>query len=609
MIYSRIEGLIHPTRDVEISQPPENTRKFFLHFLTEYKWIVLLALITSGISALSEIYLYAYVGELIDWMNDSTADTFFEKHGNGLMLMAIVAGVIRPISSFLSRAIINLCLSPGITNTVRWRNYRYVLRQSLGFFQDDFAGRIAQKVMQTGHALREAVINVIDGVWLLLIYLAGIVFLFIGMHQLLLMPIFIWLACYAIVISKMVPPVRQRSARLSEANSGLVGKVVDSYTNIQSVKLFAHADREEAFVAEGFKTHLTAFRSLMRSIVSMTGTLIILNTLLILFTAWISIRLWQDGTITVGEVAIVNGLVIRLNQMSGWILRTITSLFENIGAVQNGIETISKSNAIVDNPNAKPISVSKGIIEFKDVQFEYNLHHPIIKNFSLKIKAGEKIGLVGRSGAGKTTLVNLLLRFYELDSGKIFIDSQDITQVEQESLREKIAMVTQDTSLLHRSIHENIGYGKPSPSDGEIHTAARLSKSDEFINLLIDPSGRTGYEAQVGERGVKLSGGQRQRIAIARVILKNAPILILDEATSALDSEVEAAIQDQFKLLMENKTVIAIAHRLSTIASLDRLIVMDKGEIVEQGTHLELIAKNGLYANLWHRQSGGFLGN
>ena len=491
---------------------------------------------------------------------------------------------------------------------MRWQNYRYVLRQSLSYFHNDFAGRIAQKVMQTGHALREAVINVIDGVWLLLIYLVGIVFLFLEIDARLLWPVGLWVVAYVIVVWRMVPPVRAKSAALSEANSGLIGRVVDSYTNIQSVKLFAHADREEQFVGESVEKHTRAYQRLMRAIVNMTVTLTVLNTLLIVLSAVLSIWLWQQHAVSIGAIAMANGLIIRLNQMSGWILRTITSLFENIGTVQNGVETIAMNNGVQDVEDASSLIVSRGEVVFDAVNFCYGDERMVIRDFSLAVKSGEKIGLVGRSGAGKSTLVNLLLRFYDIDSGRILIDGQNIASLRQESLREHIAMVTQDTSLLHRSIRDNIRYGRIDASDPEIEHAAKLAEASKFIPELVDPRGRRGYDAHVGERGVKLSGGQRQRIAIARVILKNAPILILDEATSALDSEVEQAIQQQLHNLMDGKTVIAIAHRLSTIAALDRLVVIDDGRIVEQGTHSQLVQKGGLYAQLWQRQSGGFLG-
>lgn len=607
MLYEFFERQIDPLAKTPLTPPPGQTRSFFEHFLKPFRSVLLITLLLAGISAVTEIYLYRYLGQLLDWMNATDGDRFMQEHASGLLLMVLVIAVLRPLSLLGSRAYINLALAPGIANATRWQNHRYVLRQSLSFFQNDFAGRVAQKVMQTGNALRESIINVIDGVWLLLIYLVGIGVLFLDINRVLLVPVLIWIFCYGLVIFFKVPPVRQKSRSLSEATSMLTGRIVDSYTNIQSVKLFAHAEQEERFAAEGIERHTHAFRRLMRAIISMTAWLTLLNTLLIVGVAALSIRLWMDGGITVGEIAVANGLIIRLNQMSGWILRTVTSLFENIGTVQNGIETISQPLTVTDAEQASELTVSAGEISFKHVNFNYGATIPVIEDFDLTIKPGEKVGLVGRSGAGKSTLVNLLMRFYEIGSGDIEIDGMNIHAVTQNSLRSNIAVVTQDTSLLHRSIRDNLRYGKPDATDEQIERAAHLAEAMEFIPDLADPAGRTGFDAFVGERGVKLSGGQRQRVAIARVILKDAPILVLDEATSALDSEVEAAIQNSLETLMYGKTVLAVAHRLSTIASLDRLIVLDQGRIVEQGTHQQLLELNGVYAGLWHRQSGGFL--
>jgi ATP-binding cassette subfamily B multidrug efflux pump len=607
-MYGFFERLFDPLAPAEIVRPPDNTRAFFAHFLWPIKGLILVILAVSGLAALSEMALYAFLGVIVEWMVESGPESFLETHGTVLIAMAVVAVIIRPAAVIFSRGLITLGLTPGLTNQVRWRNHRYVLRQSLSYFQNDFAGRIAQKVMQTGHAVREAALNVIDGVWFLLIFLFGTMALFIGLDWRLLLPVAVWALGYVAVIVFLVPPVRGRSAALSEANSALTGHVVDSYTNIQSVKLFAHAEREEAFAHESLRRHTRAFRNLMRLVFSLTMTLTLLNSALLLAMAVLSIMLWLDGSIGVGTIAVANGLIIRLSQMSGWILRTVATLFENVGTVQNGIETISRPYEVVDRPDARPLVVTDGDIRFENVRFHYGKESGVIEDVTLGVRPGEKVGLVGRSGAGKSTLVNLLLRFHDLEGGRILIDGQDVTEVTQESLRAQIAMVTQDTSLLHRSIRDNILYGWPEASEGEMARAAELAEAQAFIPDLVDPQGRRGYDAQVGERGVKLSGGQRQRIAIARVILKNAPILVLDEATSALDSEVEAAIQGQLHNLMAGKTVIAIAHRLSTIAALDRLVVMDHGRIVEQGSHRELLDMGGLYSQLWKRQSGGFLG-
>ena len=607
-MYSFFERLLDPLAPSAVERPPSTTAAFFRHFLYPIRGLLAAILAVSGIAAIAEMSLYAFLGVLIEWMAQTERAVFFETHGTALIIMAVVAIVVRPLAVLVARGLISLALVPGLTSQVRWRNHRYVLRQSLAYFQNDFAGRIAQKVMQTGHALREAVMNVIDGVWLLVIYLIGTLTLFAVIDWRLMIPIVLWIVAYGAVIVFMVPPVRSKSAALSETNSALSGRIVDSYTNIQSVKLFAHAEHEDEFAREGIARHTQNFRNLMRSIFTMTVTLTLLNSVLIFVMATVSVVLWQQGSLSVGAIAVANGLVIRLNQMSGWILRTVTALFESIGTVQNGIETISRPYAVEDQAQAHELRITQGGLRFDHVRFHYGKQEGVIDDMTLDIAPGEKVGLVGRSGAGKSTLVNLLLRFYDLEGGRILIDGEDISSITQASLRSKIAMVTQDTSLLHRSVRDNICYGRPDATESEMLRAAELAEADAFIPGLVDPKGRTGYDAHVGERGVKLSGGQRQRIAIARVILKDAPILVLDEATSALDSEVEAAIQEQLHNLMEGKTVIAIAHRLSTIAALDRLVVMDEGRIVEQGTHAELINRNGLYAKLWERQSGGFLG-
>ena len=607
-MFAYFERLFDPFAPDGIERPPAATAAFFRHFLRPIRGLLVAILAVSGIAAVAEMSLYAFLGLLVEWMTVTDRPVFLETYGAALIVMGVIGIVVRPAAVLISRGLISLALVPGLTSQVRWRNHRYVLRQSLAYFQNDFAGRIAQKVMQTGHALREAVLNVIDGVWLLVIYLIGTAALFTALDWRLILPVAAWTAAYGAVIALMVPPVRGRSALVSETASALSGRIVDSYTNIQAVKLFAHARREDEFAREGIARHTGAFRMLMRSIFTMTVALTVLNSLLILAVAAISIAFWLQGTLSVGAIALANGLVIRLTQMSGWILRTVTILFENVGMVENGIETISRPYAVKDRTKAQALEVGRGAIAFDHVRFHYGRADGVIGDLTLDIAPGEKVGLVGPSGAGKSTLVNLLLRFYDLEGGRILIDGQDIAGVRQASLRGRIAVVTQDTPLLHRSIRDNICYGRPDATDEDMMRAAGLAEAARFIPGLTDPQGRAGYDAHVGERGVKLSGGQRQRIAIARVILKDAPILVLDEATSALDSEVEAAIQGQLQNLMAGKTVIAIAHRLSTIAALDRLVVMDGGRIVEQGRHADLIRHGGLYARLWERQSGGFLG-
>jgi len=617
-VYAFFERLIDPlTVHRTAERPPTGTLAFFVHFVAPVKGVVLAALLFGAVAAVSELYLYVYLGRLLDWMaasGDGARDGFLARHGVALLGMALVVGLIRPVALLCSRALITLAIGPGLANATRWQNHRYVLRQSLGFFQGDFAGRISQKVLATGHSLREAVVNLLDGASLLLIYLIGIVAMFTAIAPVLLWPVLLWSAAYMAVILVQVPPVRRRSAALSEANSGLTGRVVDSYTNIQSVKLFAHTALEESFAAEGIRRHTAAFRQLMRAILSMTVSLTVLNTALVLGTVLLSVVLWVRGAISVGEIAAVNGLIIRLNQMSGWILRTITSLFEHVGTVQNGIETISRPQAVTDADDATTLQVRAGGVRFEQVSFGYAdsasraTPLPVLDAFDLDVKPGERIGLVGRSGAGKSTIVNLLLRFHDVDAGRVLVDGHDVRTVSQHSLRQAIAVVTQDTSLLHRSIRDNIRYGRAEASDEQVLAAAERASALDFIASVSDRAGRQGLDAHVGERGVKLSGGQRQRIAIARVILKNAPILVLDEATSALDSEVEATIQQQLDELMRGKTVIAVAHRLSTIAALDRLVVLEAGRVVETGTHAQLVDAGGVYARLWSRQSGGFIG-
>jgi ATP-binding cassette, subfamily B, multidrug efflux pump len=607
-MHAFFERLFEPLAPADIVQPPSRVAAFYGHYLKPIRGLLAVTLVVAGLTSISELALFAFLGLLIDWMETTGPQDFLRVHGWALAGMALVAVVVRPLLVLVSRGLINLTLVPALTSRIRWQNYRWVLRQSLSFFQNDFAGRVAQKVMQTGPAVRESVVNVIDGVWFLVTFLFGTLALFAALDWRLLLPILAWTAAYAVVVVRMVPPVRNKSAALSEANSSLSGRVVDGYTNILSVKLFAHAEREDDFAQVGLLRHLEASRTLMRAIFDMTVALTVLNGLLLFAMVALAIHLWLTGSISSGVIAMATGLVIRLSQMSGWILRTITALFENIGTVQNGMETIARPHSVTDKPAALDLQVGRGEIRFEDVRFHYGREGGVIDRLNLCIRPGEKVGLVGRSGAGKSTLVNLLLRFYDLEGGRILIDGQDISRVTQTSLRANIGVVTQDTALLHRSIADNIRYGRPEASDAEMIQAARLAEADGFIAELHDRMGNTGYDVHVGERGVKLSGGQRQRIAIARVILKDAPILILDEATSALDSEVEAAIQGQLATLMEGKTVIAIAHRLSTIAALDRLVVMDGGHIVEEGTHREMIARGGLYARLWERQSGGFLG-
>jgi ATP-binding cassette subfamily B multidrug efflux pump len=521
--------------------------------------------------------------------------------------MAAVLLVVRPLALTCQNLVANQAISANVANMIRWQNHWYVARQSWAFFQNDFAGRIATRVLQTGPAIRESLVSLITGVWYILVYGTSALLLLVTADAWLALPITVWFAGYLVLLRAFVPRMRDRSKLVSEARSMLTGRIVDTYTNILTVKLFARAHREDAYVRDAIDEHTGLFYTSLRLNTLFSFSLTTLNAMLVTGTAGIAIALWIHGKVSVGTVAMAIPLSWQIINIAGWVAMRITEIFENIGVVQEGMMTIARPIGLTDRADAKPLAVTRGEIAFEDVRFGYGRETGLIDGLTLRVEPGERIGLVGRSGAGKSTLVNLLLRFFDLEDGRILIDGQDIALATQESLRAQISVVTQDTSLLHRSIRENIRYGRPDASEAEIIAAARLAQAHEFIVDLEDWRGRRGYDSQVGERGVKLSGGQRQRVAIARVILKNAPILVLDEATSALDSEVEGAIQASLGTLMAGKTVIAIAHRLSTIARMDRLVILDRGHIVEQGSHEELLRAGGHYAALWRRQSGGFI--
>ncbi len=608
VLFAWFERLIDPFQEHALEQPPRDLLPFYWHYARQI-WPLFAILLAIGlVIALIEVSLFAFLGQIIDMVREAAdSATFFRDHGTTLAFMAFVALILRPLIALLHDLLVQQAISPCFTNLIRWQTHRYVLRQSLGFYQNDFAGRIATKILQTGPSLRETMVQTVDGVWFMAIYTLSALFLFAEADLWLVVPVILWLICYIWTLAYFVPRIKERSRIMSEARSMLTGRIVDSYTNILTVKLFAHADREDRYAREGLEEHTRKFHDQMRPITSMKISLFTINGFLIVGAAGLALWLWSLGQVTEGGIALVIGLVLRLNNMSGWIMWTITSIFEQVGTVQDGIQTISQPHTVIDRPEAPALEVPRGKICYDHISFHYGKGAGVIEDLSLTIQPGEKVGLVGRSGAGKSTLVNLLLRFHDLEGGRILIDDQDIAKVTQESLRENIGMVTQDTSLLHRSVLANINYGRPDGERDEAIKAAETAQAATFIPDLVDLRGRHGYEAHVGERGVKLSGGQRQRVAIARVLLKDAPILVLDEATSALDSEVEAAIQDQFNNLMAGKTVIAIAHRLSTIAAMDRLVIMDEGRIVEEGSHEQLIAKGGVYAKLWARQSGGFL--
>ena len=602
------ESRVDPFEPGDGERPPETLWRFYWHFLQQvwvwYGWLI----ISGFVGALIEVSLFAYIGKLVDLLRASSSPaTFFADHGALLLWMGFVSLIARPIAFGLHDLLKNQSITAPFTNRIRWQTHRYVLRQSLGYYQNDFAGRIANKIMQTAPALRDSAVQLVDAVWFVLIYTGSAAWLFAEADWRLNIPLAGWLVFYVIALRYFVPTVKKMSALNAEARSMLTGRIVDSYTNILTVKLFARADREDDTVKAAMAEQLGTFRDQLYNITLMNLAVWSINGALIVGTGAIALWLWSGGLITIGAIALATGLVIRIVNMSAWIMWVMTGIFENIGMVQEGMETISRPHLVVDKPAAAELVVPKGEIRYEGIRFHYGKESGVIDNLSLVIRPGEKVGLVGRSGAGKSTLVNVLLRFYDLEAGRILIDGQDIAGVTQDSLRSAIGMVTQDTSLLHRSVTDNILYGKPQAGVAEMITASRRAQAHDFVAGLEDQRGRKGYDAHVGERGVKLSGGQRQRIAIARVLLKNAPILVLDEATSALDSEVEAAIQEQLYNLMQGKTVIAIAHRLSTIAAMDRLVIMDQGAIVEDGSHAELLRRGGLYAELWARQSGGFL--
>ena len=601
------EERLNPFPADEPVEPPKTLLGFCMHFTRgSWPYIALDALLVA-IIAFTEVWMFGFLGSIVDWLSAQDRETFLQTEGWKLGAMALVVMVILPGTIWFHSLLQHQTLMGNYAMRIRWQVHRYLLKQSMTFYQDEFAGRIATKLMQTALAVRECVIKLVDVLNYVLVYFLGALLIVGTADWRLALPLVVWLIGYVGLLVYFVPRLGSVAEEQADARSMMTGRVVDSYTNIQTVKLFSHARREAAYAREGMAGFMdTVYRS-MRLVTSLYGCLYALNSLLMLSVAGLSIWFWLNAWVTVGAVAVVIGLAVRLWGMSQWIMWEVSGLFENIGTVRDGIGSISLPRLVEDRPDAKSIIVTHGDIRFENVRFHYGKKKGVIENLDLAVRPGEKVGVVGRSGAGKSTLVNLLLRFYDVESGRVLIDGQDISAVTQDSLRAQIGVVTQDTSLLHRSVRDNILYGRPDASEEMMVEAARRAEALDFIAGLTDPEGRKGLDAHVGERGVKLSGGQRQRIAIARVMLKDAPILILDEATSALDSEVEAAIQGNLYRLMEGKTVIAIAHRLSTIAAMDRLIVMDRGRVIEEGTHDALIAKGGLYAQLWQRQSGGFL--
>jgi ATP-binding cassette subfamily B multidrug efflux pump len=601
------ERLLRATDQPDRPVPPAGLVAFYWHFARQAKGLFI-ALFAAGLTvALLDTLIPVFMGRIVSLVAASRPDQLLAESWPMLAGMALVLLVARPCAMAVQNLLMNQAIAANLSNRIRWQNHWHVVRQSWAFFQNDFAGRIATRVMQTGPAIRESLVAMITSVWYIIVYGTSAIFLLGAADRRMSIPVLCWFVGYLLLLRVFVPRMRDRSKDMTEVRSKLTGRIVDSYTNILTVKLFARPRDEDNYVRDTVEEHTNKFYSSLRLNTLFGFCLALLNASLTVGNGALAIYLWTRGEIAIGMVATALPLAWQIVSMSGWVAYQITGIFENIGVVQEGMITIARPIAINDRPDAATLTAPRGEIRFEDVRFGYGRETGVIDGLTLTVAPGEKVGLIGRSGAGKSTLVNLLLRFFDLEGGKILIDGQDIAAVSQESLRGHIAMVTQDTSLLHRSIRDNIRYGKPDASDADIVAAARLAHADEFIQGLEDWRGRRGYEAHVGERGVKLSGGQRQRIAIARAILKNAPILVLDEATSALDSEVEAAIQQSLGTLMTGKTVIAIAHRLSTIARMDRLIVLDHGRIVEQGTHQELLRLGGHYADLWRRQSGGFI--
>jgi ATP-binding cassette, subfamily B, multidrug efflux pump len=615
-MFTLFERLLRPTDTPEQVEPPPGFVAFFWHFARQAKGLFAALFAAGFVVAMLDSTIPVFMGRIVTLITESPPDELFARFWPHLAGMAVVLLIARPIALSAQNLIANQAIAANVSNRIRWQNHWYVVRQSWAFFQNDFAGRIANRVMQTGPAIRETLVALLTSVWYILVYGTSALVLLGSADPVLALPVVLWFVGYLVMLRVLVPRMRDRSKEVSEGRSMLTGRIVDSYTNILTVKLFARAREEDAYVRDAVDQHTGLFYRSLRLNTLFGLWLSSLNAMLVTGTGGLALVLWTHGKVEVGTVAMALPLAWQISNIAGWVAWQITSIFENVGVIQEGMMTIARPITLVDQPDATALEVTRGEIRFEDVRFGYGRQtstredgrpYAVIDGLTLTVKPGEKIGLIGRSGAGKSTVVNLLLRFFDLEGGRILIDGQDIAAVTQESLRAQISMVTQDTSLLHRSIGDNIRYGRPQATEADIVAAAKLAHADEFIRELEDWKQRRGYAAQVGERGVKLSGGQRQRIAIARVILKDAPILVLDEATSALDSEVEAAIQSSLGTLMAGKTVIAIAHRLSTIARMDRLIVLDHGHIAEQGSHEQLLRRGGHYAALWRRQSGGFI--
>lgn len=603
------ENLVDPYTDYpDQDSPPRKLWPFLWDYSQPFKRLFLITAIMSVVVAVMEIWLISYMGRLVDLLTGADPAQFIAENGWELLAVALFILFLRPILHGFDVALLNNGILVNFGTLIRWRAHRHVLRQSVGWFENDFAGRIANRIMQAPPAAGDAVFQVFDAITFSLAYLVGAAILLADADLRLVIPLLVWFVLYGFLVRWTMIRVGPASKASSDARSMTTGRVVDSYTNIHSVKLFAHHDSEISYAKEAIEHTRRTFAAEMRIYTMMDVMLTALNGFLVVAVVGWAVWLWMQGTASVGIVAAATALTLRLNAMTGWIMWALSTFFRSLGVVSEGMETIAQPITLTDAPGAKPLTLTRGEVRLDKLRHHYGRGSGGLQNVTLTIRAGEKVGLIGRSGAGKSTLVKLLLRFYDPEGGQVLIDGQDITKVTQDSLRSHIGMVQQDSSLLHRSVRDNILYGRPNASEADMLQAAKRAEAHDFILDLEDPQGRKGYDAHVGERGVKLSGGQRQRVSLARVILKDAPILVLDEATSALDSEVEAAIQDTLYGVMEGKTVIAIAHRLSTIAHMDRIVVLDDGHIVESGTHEQLLAQNGLYAGFWARQSGGFIG-
>ncbi|AQS41902.1 MAG: ABC transporter membrane protein [Candidatus Tokpelaia hoelldobleri] len=588
--------------------PPRGLIAFCLYYMADsWRWFILLAFF-SAMTAMIEVSLFSFLGDIVDWLSQYPREAFLEKQGKKLVLISIVVLIVLPLMSAVSILITHQTLLGNFPMRIRWQIHRYLLGQSLSYFQNESSGKIATKVMQTALSVRETVVKLLDVLNYMAVYFLGTLVITASADWRLMMPFVLWLALYLVLLWIFIPRLQQASEEQADARSLMTGRVVDTYTNMTTVKLFSHNSREEQYARADFAAFQVTVHRQMRLISLFSFSIYFSNCLLLFAVGALGISLWLKGGLLIGAVAVGIGLVLRLNSMAEWLMWEMSDLFENIGIVEDGMNSIAQPRLIEDAPDATTLVVRKGNIRFEHVSFYYDNKREVLEDFNLDIKAGQKVGIIGRSGVGKSTIASLLLRFYDVEEGRILIDGQDIAHVTQESLRANIGMVMQDTALLYRSVRENILYGRPDASPEEMERAVRDAQAADFVGTLRDHKGKTGYDAQVGERGARLSGGQRQRIAISRVMLKDAPILILDEATSALDSESEFAIQENLAHLMKGKTVLAIAHRLSTIAKMDRLVVMDKGKIVEDGTHKSLLRKKGVYAALWQRQAGGMIG-